>query len=174
REEQYRLALAKKYTFDLISYIHHSLQTEELCLYSAVVERIVYSSDIRQMKDILMEYCYELIFTIHDHVHLRSPIVANLLTFIHTHFDQGLSLKTLGQQFHVNAIYLGQLFQKEVGVVFSEYINRYRLEKAKELLKTTHYRAGDIGKKVGYSDTTYFYKQFKKMVGTTPSEWRKI
>lgn len=166
--------VAKKYTFDLISYIHHSLQTEELCLYSAVVERIVYSSDIRQMKDILMEYCYELILTIHDHVHLRSPIVQNVLTFIHTHFDQGLSLKTLGQQFHVNAIYLGQLFQKEVGVVFSEYINRYRLEKAKELLKTTHYRAGDIGKKVGYSDTTYFYKQFKKIVGTTPSEWRKI
>ncbi|MCE4049353.1 MULTISPECIES: response regulator transcription factor [Bacillaceae] len=166
--------VAKKYTFDLISYIHYSVRPDDLCLYTAVVERIVYSSDIEQMRDILTEYCYELILTVHNHVHLRSPIVQNVLTFIHAHFDQGLSLKTLGQQFHVNAIYLGQLFQKEVGVVFSEYLNRYRLEKAKELLKATHYRAGDIGKKVGYSDTTYFYKQFKKMVGTTPSEWRKI
>ncbi|MEH7545203.1 response regulator transcription factor [Neobacillus vireti] len=166
--------VAKKYTFDLISYIHYSLQPDDLSLYTAVVERIVYSSDIAQMRAILNEYCYELILTIHNHVHLRSPIVQNVLQYIHAHYDQGLSLKTLGQQFHVNAIYLGQLFQKEVGVVFSEYLNRYRLEKAKELLKTTHYRAGDIGKKVGYSDTTYFYKQFKKIVGTTPSEWRKI
>jgi two-component system, response regulator YesN len=166
--------VAKKYTFDLISYIHYSLQPDDLSLYTAVVERIVYSSDIGQMRAILMEYCYELILTIHNHVHLRSPIVQNVLQYIHAHYDQGLSLKTLGQQFHVNAIYLGQLFQKEVGVVFSEYLNRYRLEKAKELLKTTHYRAGDIGKKVGYSDTTYFYKQFKKIIGTTPSEWRKI
>ncbi|MEH7097823.1 response regulator transcription factor [Neobacillus vireti] len=166
--------VAKKYTFDLISYIHYSLQPDDLSLYTAVVERIVYCSDIGQMRTILTEYCYELILTIHNHVHLRSPIVQNVLQYIHAHYDQGLSLKTLGQQFHVNAIYLGQLFQKEVGVVFSEYLNRYRLEKAKELLKTTHYRAGDIGKKVGYSDTTYFYKQFKKIIGTTPSEWRKI
>ena len=165
---------AKKYTFDLISYIHYSLQPNDLSYYTAAVERIVYSSDIDQMKAILKEYCQELIFSIHNQVNMRSPIVQNVLDYIHAHYDQGISLKTLGQQFHVNAIYLGQLFQKEVGVVFSEYLNRYRLEKAKELLKTTHYRAGEIGKKVGYSDTTYFYKQFRKTVGTTPSEWRKI
>ncbi|MEH7119192.1 response regulator transcription factor [Neobacillus vireti] len=166
--------VVKKYTLDLISYIHYSLQPDDLSLYTAVVERIVHSSDLAQMKAILTEYCHELILTIHNHVRLRSPIVQNVLQYIHANYNEGLSLKTLGQQFHVNAIYLGQLFQKEVGVVFSEYLNRYRLEKAKELLKTTHFRAGDIGKKVGYSDTTYFYKQFKKIIGTTPSEWRKI
>lgn len=164
----------KKYTFDLISYIHYSLKPDDLSYYTASVEKIVYSTDINQMRAILKEYCREIIFLIHNQVNLRSPIVQNVLDYIHVHYDQGISLKTLGQQFHVNAIYLGQLFQKEIGVVFSEYLNRYRLEKAKELLKTTHFRAGEIGKKVGYSDTTYFYKQFRKTVGTTPSEWRKI
>lgn len=164
----------KKYTYDLISYIHYSLQSDDLTYYTVAVEKVVYSKDIHQMMTILKEYCRELILSILNQVNLRSPIVQNVLDFIHVHYDQGVSLKTLGQQFHVNAIYLGQLFQKEVGVVFSEYLNRYRLEKAKELLKTTHHRAGEIGKKVGYSDTTYFYKQFRKTVGTTPSEWRKI
>lgn len=164
----------KKYTFDLVSYIHYSLQPDDLSYYTAAVEKIIYSKDVHQMEAILKEYCRELIFSIHDQVNMRSPIVQNVLDFIHAHYDQGVSLKTLGQQFHVNAIYLGQLFQKEVGVVFSEYLNRYRLEKAKELLKTTRYRAGEIGKMVGYSDTTYFYKQFRKTVGATPSEWRKI
>lgn len=166
--------VAKKYTFDLISYIHYSLQPDDLSHYTAAVERMVYSTDTNQLRNILKEYCSGLIFSIHNQVNMRSPIVQNVLQFIHAHYDQGISLKTLGQQFHVNAIYLGQLFQKEVGVVFSEYLNRYRLEKAKELLKTSHYRAGEIGKKVGYSDTAYFYKQFKKTVGATPSEWRKI
>ncbi|MBO0958760.1 response regulator transcription factor [Neobacillus sp. MM2021_6] len=166
--------VAKKYTFDLISYIHYSIQPDDLSEYTAAVEKMVYSSDVTQLKAILKEYCHGLLLSINNQVQMRSPIVQNVLKFIHAHYDEGISLKTLGQQFHVNAIYLGQLFQKEVGVVFSEYLNRYRLEKAKELLKTTHYRAGEIGKKVGYSDTTYFYKQFKKTVGTTPSEWRKI
>ncbi|GHH97883.1 response regulator transcription factor [Neobacillus kokaensis] len=166
--------VARKYTFDFISYIHYSLQPDDLSYYTASVERMVYSHDIDQLKEILKEYCRELLLSIHQQTNKRSPIVQNVLDYIHAHYDQGISLKTLGQQFHVNAIYLGQLFQKELGVVFSEYLNRYRLEKAKELLKTTHYRAGEIGKKVGYSDTTYFYKQFKKTVGATPSEWRKI
>ncbi|SDN08145.1 two component transcriptional regulator, AraC family [Fictibacillus solisalsi] len=166
--------VARRYTFDFITYIHYSLQPDDLSYYTAYVERMAYSHDINQLKEILKEYCRELLLSIHQQANKRSPIVQNVLDYIHAHYNQGISLKTLGQQFHVNVIYLGQLFQKELGVVFSEYLNRYRLEKAKELLKTTHYRAGEIGKKVGYSDTTYFYKQFKKTVGTTPNEWRKI
>ena len=166
--------VVKRYSFDLISYIHYSVQPSDISLYTAAVERMVYASDIMQLKAVLEEYCQELLLLIKDQFHMRSPIVQNVLSYIHNNFNQGLSLKIMGQQFHVNAIYLGQLFQKEVGVVFSEYLNRYRLEKAKEMLKTTHERAGEIGKKVGYSDTTYFYKQFKKSIGTTPSEWRKI
>ncbi|MFZ7946918.1 MULTISPECIES: response regulator transcription factor [Bacillaceae] len=165
---------ARKYTFDLISYIHYSLQQDDVSYYTAAVERIAYSQNVEHLKAIMKEYCRELLLSIHNQANMRSPIVQNVLDYIHASYDQGISLKTLGQQFHVNVIYLGQLFQKEVGVVFSEYLNRYRLEKAKELLKTTHYRAGEIGKKVGYSDTTYFYKQFKKTIGLTPSEWRKI
>lgn len=166
--------VAKKYVLDFMSYIHYSIQPDDLPLYTGSVERMVYSTDIQQLRAILKEYCQELISSIHNQGQMRSPIVQNVLKFIHTHYDQGLSLKTLGQQFHVNTIYLGQLFQKEVGVVFSDYLNHYRLEKAKELLKTTDLRAGDIGKRVGYSDTTYFYKKFRKNVGITPSEWRKI
>lgn len=166
--------VAKKYVLDLMSYIHYSIQPDELPLYTASVERMVYARAIQQLNVILQEYCQELMLTIQNQGQMRSPIVQNVLNYIHTHYDEGLSLKTLGQQFHVNTIYLGQLFQKEVGVVFSDYLNHYRLEKAKELLKTSHFRAGEIGKKVGYSDSTYFYKQFRRVVGITPSEWRKI
>lgn len=167
-------SIAKKYTIDFISYIHHSLKPDEFSYHTASIEKMVYATNIPQMKGILEEYCQELLLSINHQNKMRSPIVQNVLEYIHTNYDQELSLKTFGHRFRVNPIYLGQLFQKEVGVVFSVYINHYRLKKAKELLKTTHYRAGEIGKKVGYSDTTYFYKQFKKSVGVTPTEWRNL
>ncbi|KQL52925.1 hypothetical protein AN964_04975 [Heyndrickxia shackletonii] len=167
-------SVAKKYTIDFISYIHHSLKPDEFSYHTASIEKMVYATNIPQMKSILEEYCQELLLSINHQNKMRSPIVQNVLEYIHANYDQELSLKTFGHRFHVNPIYLGQLFQKEVGVVFSVYINHYRLKKAKELLKATNYRAGEIGKKVGYSDTTYFYKQFKKSVGVTPTEWRNL
>ncbi|MCJ7843218.1 response regulator transcription factor [Lederbergia sp. NSJ-179] len=167
-------AVARKYTIDLISYIHHSIQDVKHYNHTAAIEKLVYATDLDQIRNILTDYCHELIAAIDNQQDARSPIVQNVLDYMHSHYNEELSLKTLSQRFHINPIYLGQLFQKEIGVVFSEYINHFRLEKAKELLKTTHLRAGEIGKKVGYSDTAYFYKQFKKHVGATPTEWRHI
>ncbi|CAM4129787.1 response regulator transcription factor [Lederbergia lenta] len=166
--------VVRKYTIDLISYIHHSVQIDKYYNHTSAIEKLVYASNIEQIQEVLQDYCDELIHTIDNQNDTRSPIVQNVLEYMHANYNQELSLKTLSQRFHVNPIYLGQLFQKELGVVFSEYINHYRLEKAKELLKSTHLRAGEIGKQVGYSDTTYFYKQFKKNVGATPTEWRNI
>lgn len=167
-------AVARKYTIDLIVYIYHSIQDVKHYNHTAAIEKLVYATDLQQIKHILTDYCQELVSAIDHQQDSRSPIVQNVLDYMHAHYNEELSLKTLSQRFHINPIYLGQLFQKEIGVVFSEYINHFRLEKAKELLKTTHLRAGEIGKKVGYSDTAYFYKQFKKHVGATPTEWRNI
>lgn len=167
-------AVARKYAIDLIAYIHHSIQDVKHYNHTAAIEKLVYATDLKQIKHILTDYCQELLSAIDQQQDSRSPIVQNVLEYMHAHYNEELSLKTLSQRFHINPIYLGQLFQKEIGVVFSEYINHFRLEKAKELLKTTHLRAGEIGKKVGYSDTAYFYKQFKKHIGTTPTEWRNI
>ncbi|MBO0994680.1 response regulator transcription factor [Bacillus sp. SD088] len=167
-------AVARKYAIDLIAYIHHSIQDVKHYNHTAAIEKLVYATNLKQIKHILMDYCQELLSAIDHQQDSRSPIIQNVLDYMHAHYNEELSLKTLSQRFHINPIYLGQLFQKEIGVVFSEYINHFRLEKAKELLKTTHLRAGEIGKKVGYSDTAYFYKQFKKHIGTTPTEWRNI
>ncbi len=167
-------AVARKYTIDLIAYIHHSIQDVKHYNHTAAIEKLVYATDLQQIKSILLDYCQELVAAIENQQDSRSPIVQNVLDYMHANYNEELSLKTLSQRFHINPIYLGQLFQKEIGVVFSEYINHFRLEKAKELLKTTHLRAGEIGKMVGYSDTAYFYKQFKKHIGATPTEWRNL
>ena len=166
--------VVRTYTIDLISYIHHSVQIDKYYNHTAAIEKLVYASGIEQIAVILKDYIDELTNTIMNKNNIRSPIVRDVLEYMHVNYHKEISLKILSGRFHVNPIYLGKLFQEELGIVFSAYINHYRLEKAKELLKNTNLRTGDIGKQVGYSDTTYFYKQFKKYVGATPSEWRNI
>lgn len=139
-----------------------------------IVRRILEAYSIEILVDILIDFIEGIFRTLEQKSEHRSPIIQSVVQYIQEHFYEELSLKTLSYKFHINSIYLGQLFQKETGLVFSEYINHLRLEKAKQLLRGTHLKAGIIGKQVGYSDSAYFYKQFKKAVGITPSAWRTM
>lgn len=105
---------------------------------------------------------------------VKSPIVQQVLKYIHQSYAEELSLKMLGAHYHIHPVYLGQLFHKETNESFTEYINRYRIEKAKELLKTTHLKVHVIARDVGYWETGYFYKQFKKYVGISPMDYRGL
>ncbi|GIO14871.1 DNA-binding response regulator [Cohnella xylanilytica] len=104
----------------------------------------------------------------------RSPVVLQVLSEIQEHYADDLSLKALGARFHIHPVYLGQLFQKEIGESFTEHINKYRIEQAKRLLKTSALKVHDIARQVGYWETGYFYKQFKKFVGISPTEFKGL
>ncbi|WP_158540600.1 response regulator transcription factor [Romboutsia weinsteinii] len=103
-----------------------------------------------------------------------SPVILKLLTHIEEKYKEDLNLKEISDKLNINSIYLGQLFQKETGILFSDYINNFRVNKAKQLLAETSLKASEIGDLVGYTNKNYFYRKFKDLVGITPSEWRKI
>ncbi|MGG3311588.1 response regulator transcription factor [Paenibacillus sp. FSL W8-0187] len=103
---------------------------------------------------------------------VKSPVIQQILHHIQHHYNEDLSLKVLGAQYHIHPVYLGHLFHKETGENFTEYINRYRIERAKELLRNSSTKVQDIAKNVGYWETGYFYKQFKKFVGVSPRDFR--
>ncbi|MBC6315794.1 response regulator transcription factor [Listeria grandensis] len=103
----------------------------------------------------------------------KSPIIQKIISYVTEHFTEGMSLKTLGAKFHINAVYLGQLFQKEVGSHFTDYLNQYRVNHAKEVLMTTKQPVTAIAEESGYTDMAYFYRQFKKYTGYTPNGFRK-
>lgn len=104
----------------------------------------------------------------------KSPIVKQVLDHIHAHYAEPLSLKMLGRRYNAHPVYLGHLFRKETNATFTDYMNKYRIEKAKELLKKTNLKVHEIAKQVGYWETGYFYKQFKKYVGISPTEFKGL
>ncbi|GAB6929667.1 response regulator transcription factor [Paenibacillus sp. JCM 10914] len=103
---------------------------------------------------------------------VKSPVIQQILLHTQQHYNEDLSLKVLGAEYHIHPVYLGHLFHKETGESFTEYVNKYRIDKAKELLRTTSMKVQDIAKNVGYWETGYFYKQFKKFVGLSPRDFR--
>jgi len=85
-----------------------------------------------------------------------------------------LSIKTISYSFNISAAYLGKLFKQETGESFSRYLNNLRIEKAKDLLRSTNIKANKIALEVGYSDSNYFYNIFKKYTGMYPSEYLEL
>lgn len=96
-----------------------------------------------------------------------------LIAYIDQNFEQKLYLKDLSAQFFVNQVYCCQLFKKNLGKTFSEYVTELRIGKACELLEQTSMSIEEVAIGTGFADYYYFNKVFKKECGTTPTKFRK-
>lgn len=81
------------------------------------------------------------------------------------------TIEDLSEEFNVSASRLRQLFRKETEMPFGEYVRLQRLERARELLETTHLRVKEIGAAVGFGDQSFFNRAFKERFGLTPGEY---
>jgi two-component system, response regulator YesN len=103
-----------------------------------------------------------------------STAVRAMLQVIHNHYASQFGLEDLSCTLKVSADHLSELFSKEIGTPFIKYLTRYRMNKACELLSMTEDRVRDIGIQVGYTDPSYFCRMFKKVIGISPKEYRKM
>jgi len=94
------------------------------------------------------------------------------LEHIRKNLGSDMSVEEVAEHIHKTPNYFSHLFKKEVGVSFSEYLNRSRIDEAKSLMKTTNLLAYEISEKIGYRDYRYFVEVFKKLEGCPPSEYR--
>ena len=102
-----------------------------------------------------------------------SPIIRNILTFIQANYTNAISIADISANYHISSEYLSRLFKKELGQSPTEYIASLRTKKAAELLKTSNLSITAIAEYVGYPDSNYFVKVFKKHYGMTPSVYKK-
>lgn len=105
------------------------------------------------------------------HAKHKDSLIEEILLYLDSHYGEELSLQGLSSRFHMNTAYLGQLFKKETGKLFSVYLNELRVGKSVELLQNTSLKAKEVALKVGYPNPDYFYKIFKKITGVYPSEY---
>lgn len=100
--------------------------------------------------------------------------VSEILGYIENHFDEELSLMTLSEVFHFNAIYINRLIKTETGYTFLEILNNKRMSRAASYLKKTDKTIGEIAMQIGIPDQRYFSQIFKKYYGYSPRQYRKL
>lgn len=161
----------------LIDKVYGEFKLNKNCERSSLVNMILNlcnESTIEDVKAFVISELIELIELINNSITKYSPVVQQVMNTVNEKYYEELSLKTLSQKYNVNSSYLGQIFNKEVGISFSEYLNRVKNTKAKELILNTNMKINDIAKDVGYLDTSYFYRKFKKYFGICPLTMRNM
>ncbi|MBW7457498.1 response regulator [Paenibacillus sepulcri] len=89
-------------------------------------------------------------------------------------YDQEIILADIADELFVNRSYLSQLFKRVTGETFVTYLNKYRIERAKEKLQGKHNLIYEVSELVGYQNPTYFSQVFKSITGVSPSEYYKL
>lgn len=100
-------------------------------------------------------------------------LLTQAVNYINSHYtDENLSLNQVAREVNISANYLSAVFSQEMACTFVEYVTARRMAKAKELLRTTDKRSGEVALAVGYKDPHYFSFLFKKTQGCTPRDYR--
>ncbi|MBT2291050.1 response regulator transcription factor [Paenibacillus albidus] len=98
--------------------------------------------------------------------------IKKITELIHRRYNENLKLETLSELFSYNSAYLGKMFKNTTGEYFNTYVDKVRIEKAKEFL-AQGMKVYEVAEKVGYMNPDYFNAKFRKYVGTSPSSFRK-
>lgn len=105
--------------------------------------------------------------------HARMSMVQELiLEFIKAHYMNDISLQDAAQAMNYSDAYFCKLFKECFDKSFTSYLAEFRIKKAKQLLEDITINVKEVSGKVGYRDSNYFAKVFKRIEGVTPSEYR--
>ena len=94
-------------------------------------------------------------------------------TEIEENYADNISLRSLGEKYSINSVYLGQLFKKEYGCAFKDHLNNVRIRKAAEMLLHTDKKVYEVAVDAGYKNQEYFINRFEEVYGLTPTRFRK-
>jgi two-component system response regulator YesN len=102
-----------------------------------------------------------------------KQIIKSACDFIHTHYQDDLTLTQMAEYTGVSISHFSSLFKRYTGESLVSYINEVRVEKAKELLRNSYDKIYLIAEKVGFSSQPYFIRVFRNVTGMSPNEYRK-
>jgi signal transduction histidine kinase/DNA-binding LacI/PurR family transcriptional regulator/AraC-like DNA-binding protein len=102
-----------------------------------------------------------------------SALVKRAVAYLHQNYTRPLARWEIAGAIGVSEDYLSRVFHRELGLSPWDYLNRYRIEQAKRLLRQTNNTIGAIASQVGFKDQLYFSRVFRKMTNLSPSAFRK-
>ncbi|HVM72301.1 MAG TPA: substrate-binding domain-containing protein [Anaerolineales bacterium] len=101
-------------------------------------------------------------------------ITRKAMAYIHEHYTDPIGREDVAHYAGVSEGYLSRCFTQETGLSLIHYVARYRIQQAKQLLNTTDMSITDIAMEIGFSDSNYFSRAFRREVGVSPLAYRRM
>lgn len=103
----------------------------------------------------------------------KEMYIKKSLQFVENNYSSKISISEMAKSAGLNKNYFSTFFRENIGVTPQQYIIKYRINKACELMRNEGLNIGDISRSVGYDDTLGFSKIFKKDKGISPKKYRE-
>lgn|GEM_PF-1537619 len=140
----------------------------------AAIDGAMRATTAETLSEVVMHHGLALAEMVAGHQDQRqSGLAARAAAYLEGHFPEEISLTAIAEELHISPFYLSHVFRQSMGITFSEYLTRVRVEEAKRLLASTDLPVGEIAARVGYREPNYFGRVFKKATGQTPLAWRR-
>lgn len=121
--------------------------------------------------DEILEICFEQIRK--NDKTWNNSVMAKAMEFIISHYNEDISLQSVSEHISLSPAYLSKQFKKTYNLNFIEFLIQYRIEKARELLKTSTRSVNEVASIVGFKDEKHFFRTFKKITGVTPGAYKR-
>lgn len=99
--------------------------------------------------------------------------IGKMISYIHAHYNEDISLEKLSQMFYVSPYYLCREFKRHTNRTIIQYINITRVMNAQRKFMETNMNVTAVSKEIGFSNLTHFNRVFKSFTGMTPSAYRQ-
>ncbi len=104
----------------------------------------------------------------------KEPVaIAKARRYIHEHLDDSLPLGAVAREAGLSESHFCRLFKEATGLTLTDYVNRCRIERAKNEHLKSEKRVSEVAFEVGYQSLSQFNRSFARIVGSSPSTWRK-
>jgi signal transduction histidine kinase/AraC-like DNA-binding protein len=101
-------------------------------------------------------------------------IVRQAMVYLHEHYAEPLTRQDVADHVNLSARHLDRCFCEQTGITPMTYLNRFRLRQARRLLQNSALNIGDIALAVGFADSAYFSRVFRKDTGMSPTDYRRM
>jgi len=166
--------------FDLICTILKALDEISIiyedifCSKESLIDKLLKCETATEIKyeinNILKEACDRINESQTSH---NKQLIEDIIKYIDTqYYDIDLNVSKIADHFQMNLSHLSKFFKKQTGQGLLDYINKVRIEKAKEILKEEVLSIKDVSAKVGFYNSNAFIRVFKKYEGVTPGKYR--
>lgn len=119
-----------------------------------------------------VNYLLEKTFSYEKEIEKSATIIDKINQYIHDNYSDNIGRNKIAGEFFLTPEYLAKLYKKRTGIAIKAYINEYRIEKAKELLRTSDMNISEIAVAVGFDNFSYFSTLFKKSTGISPKDYK--